>query len=185
MYNYTILKKYLSPDIIENLVCIFKTGSQLFCNNCKDYDYVIITNVDVYLPCFHINKLKSDFFVMSVETLNKKLKDNQWRYKLSVCMAKVDDRNVIYGELPELDIDIISRDYLINVVLPIEKEFAQKTYFIGKGAGKTAVWGLALYYAIINGNFEYTAEQKQVLQQCHDTGLSAWDELKANFEKLI
>ena len=118
---YEQLKEYLTPSIAENLVCIFKTGSQLFCTNCKDYDYVIITKEDVNFPCFHINELNADCFVMSIETLNKRLQDNQWRYKLSVCLAKIDSSNIIYGELPELDIDILSREYLLKI-MRIEKE---------------------------------------------------------------
>ena len=184
MYTYEQIKEYLLPHIVENVICVFKNGSQLFCENCKDYDYTFITKEEIGQPCFHINDLNVDCFVMSIETLNQKLKDDQWRYKLSVCLAKTNNENIIYGELPTLDIDILSRDYLLKI-LKIEYAFAQKTYFNGKGAGKTAVWGLALYYALTNGNFEYTDEQKQILQQCHDTGLCDRDELKANFEKLI
>ena len=186
MYTHDQIKQYLAPNIIENLVCVFKTGSQLFCQNCKDHDYVIITSADVGLLCFHVNELKADFFVMSIDILNQKLQDNQWRYKLSVCLAKTNSENIIYGKLPELDIDISSREYLLKI-LKIEYAFAEKTYFVGKGASKTIVWGLGLYYAIINGNLEYTEEQKVILQQCHDSHLddSRITHLKNEMERLL
>lgn len=169
--TYEQIKNYLLPHIAENIICVFKNGSQLFCQNCKDYDYTIITRDDLGIGCLHINELNIDCFVMSVETLNLKLKDNQWRYKLSVCLAKVNKDNIIYGELPELEIDILSRDYLVNL-LKIEKQFAEKTYFVNRGNKKTIVWGLALYYYLINDSFTLTEEQKQKLNDCHDNSIN-------------
>ena len=182
---YEQLKEYLMPSIAETLVCIFKTGSQLFCSNCKDYDYVIITKEEVNFPCFYIKELNLDCFVMSVDTLNRRLQDNQWRYKLSVCMAKADSSNIIYGELPQLDIDILSKEYFLRI-LAIENEYAQKTYFT-RYPLKTMVWGLALYYVILNNKLEFTDEQKVLLQKCHDLELSVdfRNELKINFENLL
>ena len=182
MYTYEHIKEFLSPHILESIICVFKNGSQLFCSNCKDYDYTIITKDELSLPCFCINELNVDCFVMSVETLKQRLQDNQWRYKLSVCMAKVDKSNIIYGELPALDIDILSRDYLFKI-LQIEYKFGNKTYFIRKGASKTIVWGLALYYFIINKDFSLTSEQKATLQECHDNGYTA--EFLADFKTMI
>ena len=186
MYNYEQIKGYLAPNIIENLVCVFKTGSQLFCENCKDYDYVVITKEEINLPCFHINELKADFFVMSIETLNRRLQDNQWRYKLSVCMAKADSSNIIYGELPELEVDIMSSDYLLKI-LQIEYEFGLKTYYAKRGASKTIVWGMALYYIISNGAFIFTDAQLAEMQQYHDNNIgdSFLVYLKAGMERLL
>ncbi len=186
MYNYEQLTEYLMPHIIDNLVCIFRNGSQLFCRNCKDYDYTIITRVETGIGCFHINDLNVDCFVMSVETLKQKLKDDQWRYKLSVCLAKTNSGNIIYGELPTLDIDILSREYLLKI-LKIEYAFAQKTYFIGKGAGKTIVWGMALYYALSNGSVTFTNEQLDKMQYYHDNPIDNefLAQLKSAMENLL
>lgn len=187
MYTYENIKKYLSPHLIENIVCIFKNGSQLFCTNCKDYDYTIITNGNISDECFHIRELKADFFVRSIETLKRQMQDDIWRYKLSVCLAKADSSKIIYGELPELDIDILSLEYLKKTILPIEYEFALKTYFAGQGHPKTIVWGLALYYFIINKSFSFTDEQKATLQECHDNGYTQefLADFKSKMEKLI
>lgn len=186
MYTYEQIKEYLLPQIAESLICIFKTGSQLFCSNCKDCDYVVITKEDVTLPCFYINELKADFFVMSVETLNQKLQDNQWRYKLSVCLAKADKSNIIYGELPALDIDILSSDYLLKI-LQIEYDFGLKTYYAKRGLNKTIVWGMALYYIITNGAFTFTDAQREELQHYHDNNIddSFLVYLKAEMERLL
>ena len=186
MYNYEEIKKYLALNIVENIVCIFKTGSQLFCKNCKDFDYVLITKEELSLPCFHINELNIDCFVMTVETLNLKLKDNQWRYKLSVCLAKTNSENIIYGNLPELDINILSKDYLLQI-LPIEYAYANRTYFIGKGSHKTIVWGMALYYTITNGSLLFTNEQLDKMQYYHDNPIDNefLAELKTSMENLL
>ena len=52
MYTYEHIKEFLSPHILESIICVFKNGSQLFCSNCKDYDYTIITKDELSLPCF-------------------------------------------------------------------------------------------------------------------------------------
>ena len=184
--TYEKLKEYLAPQITENLICVFKNGSQLFCRNCKDYDYTIITSVETGIGCFYINELNVDCFVMSIDTLNRRLQDNQWRYKLSVCLAKADSTNIIYGELPELDIDIMSSDYLLKI-LQIEYEFGLKTYFAKRGASKTIVWGMALYYIISNGAFIFTDAQLAEMQQYHDNNIddSFLVYLKAGMERLL
>lgn len=176
---------YLPPHITDYTSCIFKTGSQLFCTNCKDIDYVIITNDNIgkYLYC--IPEFKADCFICSVEDLKKSLTDDKWRYKLSACMAYKYPENVVYGKLPELEADIFSKEYLLKI-LAIECEFAQRSYFV-KYPLKSMVWGLALYYAIINNSLDFTDEQKEILQKAHDLELpiSYRDELKVNFEKLL
>lgn len=186
MYVYEQIKEYLLPHIVENVICVFKNGSQLFCENCKDYDYTFITKEEIGQPCFHINDLNIDCFVMSIDTLNRRLQDNQWRYKLSVCMAKTNSENIIYGELPELDIDITTREYLLKI-LQIEYNFGLKTYFTNRGSNKTIVWGLALYNIINNGSFEFNDAQKTKLQECHDSGVddSLLIHLKAEMERLL
>lgn len=186
MYKFEEIKPYLAPNIVETLVCIFKTGSQLFCQNCKDYDYVIITKEELSLPCFHINELNIDCFVMTVDTLNRRLQDNQWRYKLSVCMAKVDSNNIIYGELPKLEVDIMSSDYLLKI-LQIEYEFGLKTYFAKRGSSKTIVWGMALHYALINGSVTFTNEQLDKMQYYHDNPIDNefLADLKTSIENLL
>lgn len=186
MYTYEDIKKYIKPHIANQIVCIFKNGSQLFCDNCKEYDYTIITSRGAGTGIFYIPELNADCFVMSAKELNRKMQNDLWRYKLSVCLAKDNPSNIIYGELPELDIDTQSRDYLLKI-LQIEYEFAQKTYFKKQGESKTIVWGLALMYAINNGNFQFTDEQKDIMTACHDADLvetyGGW--LKTEMEKLL
>lgn len=176
---------YLPPHIKDYVVCIYKTGSQLFCTNCKDVDYVVLTNTDIG-SLHYIYELKADCFLMSVDNFKTALTDDRWRYKLSACMAYANSENVVYGELPEVEIDIFSKDYLIKTALPIEYTYAGRTYF-QRYPLKTMMWGLALCYAIENGNFEFTEEQKAILQKAHDLGLSTEyrDELKINIEALL
>lgn len=187
MYTYEDIKKHIAPHIASQIICIFKNGSQLFCDNCKDYDYTIITSKGAGTGVFYIPELNTDFFVMSVKDLNRKMQNNLWRYKLSVCLAKDNPSNIIYGELPALDIGILNLDYLKKTILPIEYEYALKTYFAGQGHPKTIVWGLALYYFITNKSFGFTEQQKATLQECHDNGYTAefLADFKTKMEKLI
>ena len=167
MYTYEQIKEYLETEIIENVVCVFKSGSELFCSNCNDYDYTIITKKSFGLVCKKIIELKTDLFIMSINELNEKLKNDNWRYKLCVCMAKADNSNIIYGKLPTIDTDILSKEYLLKTML-IEYNFGKRTYFNNRPNKKPMVWGLALYYFITNNSFVLTETQKENLQKCHD-----------------
>ncbi len=176
---------YLPRFIRDSVVCVFKTGSQIFCSNCKDSDYIVITNINIGMPLCYIKELKADCFIRSIDQFKAKITDDSWRYKLDVCLAYKYPENVVYGKLPELEADIFSKEYLLKI-LAIECEFAQRSYFV-KYPLKSMVWGLALYYAIINNSLDFTDEQKEILQKAHDLELpiSYRDELKVNFEKLL
>lgn len=176
---------YLPTYIKEFTVCIIKTGSQLFCFNCKDVDYLILTNSQLANRIHYINELKADCFIRSIDEFKAEILDNKWRYKLCACLAYLNIENVVYGELPPLETDIFSQEYL-HKILTIEYEYAQKTYFV-RYPLKSMVWGLAIYYAIVNNSFEFTDEQKTILQQAHDLELPIEyrDELREKFEALL
>lgn len=176
---------YLLPHIKDYTVCIIKTGSQLFCSNCKDSDYLILTSEPLASRVHYINELRADCFIRSIDEFKAEILDDKWRYKLCACLAYHNSENVVYGELPPLETDIFSQDYL-RKILAIEYEHAQKTYFV-KYPLKSMVWGLAIYYAIVNNYFEFTDEQKEILQKAHDLKLPIEyrDELKTNIEKLL
>ena len=176
--------KYLPPHIKDFVVCIIKTGSQLFCANCKDSDYLIITKEFPLVRAYHINELKADCFLRSIDEFKAEITDDKWRYKLCACLAYQNPENVVYGELPTLETDIFSRDYLLKVS-QMEYEHAKKTYFI-RYPSKAMVWGLALRYVLENESFIFTDEQKALLQQCHDLELPEThrDQLKIYLEQL-
>ena len=176
---------YLPTYIKEFTVCIIKTGSQLFCSNCKDVDYLILTNEQISSRVHYINKLKADCFIRSIDEFKAEILDDKWRYKLCACLAYLNSENVVYGELPPLETNIFSPEYM-RKILAIEYEIAKKTYFV-KYPLKSIVWGLAIYYAIINNSFEFTDEQKEILKQAHDLQLPIEyrDKLKANMEALL
>lgn len=186
MYSYNQLCDYFPHDIVSSVECVFKNGSQLFCDNCGDYDYTVITSNETGVSCFYIVELNVDCFVMSVRTLNCKLQDTLWRYKLAVCMAKADSSNIIYGQLPEFTTDVLSAEYLLKI-LKIEYNFAQSTYFLGKGSTKTVVWGEALVYFITHNTFVLTQREKSLLQFYHDYPISSVSlvQLKLKMEKLL
>ena len=176
---------YLPPYIKEFTVCIIKTGSQLFCSNCKDSDYLILTNEQISSRVHYINELKADCFIRSIDEFKAEILDDKWRYKLCACLAYRNNENVVYGNLPILETNIFSEEYL-RKILAIEYEYAQKTYFV-RYPLKSMVWGLAIYYILSNSCFAFTEKQKEILQKAHDLELPIEyrDELKTNIKALV
>ena len=176
---------YLPPEIKNFTVCIVKTGSQLFCSNCKDEDYIIYTNLKLPNRVHYIKELKADCFIRSIDEFKEQILDDKWRYKLTHCLAYRNNENVVYGNLPILETNIFSEEYL-RKILAIEYEYAQKTYFV-KYPLKSMVWGLAIYYILSNSCFAFTEKQKEILQKAHDLELPIEyrDELKINMKALL
>lgn len=175
---------FLPQHIKEHVVCIFKCGSQLFCDKYKDIDYTIITKIPTGHHIYYINELKTDCFIYSLDEFIENINDDKWRYKLSVSLAYHNNENVIFGELPILNTNVVSRDFLLKTA-QIEYEFA-KTHYFSSYPSKTMIWGLALYYIIENDSFEFTSEQKNILQKCHDLELSSSyrDQLESYLQQL-
>lgn len=178
--------KYLPKQYRNHIICICKTGSQLLVDNCNDIDYLIVTDLPFSKRLHYIHELKADCFIYGVKRFKRVFTDDKSIFKLIYCLAYNNPKNVLYGELPKLETNIFSKEYLTKTVLPIEYAWAEKTYFV-KYPLKSMVWGLALYYVIINNSFDFTNEQKEILQKAHDLELplTYCDELKTNMQKLL
>jgi hypothetical protein len=176
---------YLPPHIKDGVICVYQTGSELFCDNCDDKDYVIVCEQS-FERVYHIHELKADCFIYSVEELEQTLNSNNYRFSLAYAMALKHSDLIVYGELPKFKTNVTSREHLFKA-LKIEYEYGCKVYFRNDIWQRKMVWGLALYYVLVNGKFEFTKEQKAILQRCHDNELDMiyCDELKANMEKLL
>ncbi len=177
--------EFLPEHIKENVICIYQTGSQLFCDKCKDKDFVIISKKHLGRS-YYIAELNADCFIYTVEELENLLQSNSYRFALAEALAIRQNGVLIYGEFPNLNIDITSREYLLNA-LKNEYEYGCKVYFNNTLWQRKMVWGLALYYVLTNYCFYFTEQQKTILQKCHDGELeqSYANELKANMERLL
>lgn len=150
-----------------------KTGSQLFCTNCKDSDVIVVVdNFDK--KKFRIEN--TDVFVYSLEDFLKlahvSVGDERDVYSILVPMAQGD--NVLFGVSPlTADYDWFAyKDKILNAALA----YGEKSSFnekVKRTAApdyclKSTTWLFAIYYAIVNHGFDFTSEQKNILQKCHD-----------------
>jgi hypothetical protein len=189
MDNLFLNRANINPD---DIVFIYKTGSCAWkSNNTQDEDFVIVVKNGINDHPITDGKGK-DLFIRSLDKLKQMAKGETLPYSQFVGLLSVYPENVIYGELPIANYNWF--DYQYQALLR-DYEYAVKNYFTDKmvnkftnfNCSKRMCFGLLTYYAIKNGSFNYTAEQRQILQKCHDLELpiSYRDELKLNMENLL
>lgn len=177
-------------NLIGNYQILFicKTGSQIFCDNCNDKDYLVVVK-DFEYAYKKFNKDNVDYFCYSLAEFNKlarmELNDQRDVYAVELLL-----NDVVYGENPIYKYDWF--DYqkrAIEVALKRGETgpFNPRVRHIKGGCSKQMVWQLAIYFAIKNQSTLFTAEQRELLQKCHDGELpvSYAEELKTNLEALI
>lgn len=181
-------------NTIKNLIgdyeilFICQTGSQIFCENCNDKDYLVVVKDFVYAHK-KFNKDNVDYFCYSLDEFNKlarmELNDQRDVYAVELLFNHVE-----YGENPIANYNWFDyQDKAIEVALKRGKYgcFNPRVRHIKGGCSQSMVWQLAIYFAIMNQSAEFTAEQRELLQKCHDGELdiSYAEELKNEIEKLI
>lgn len=153
-----------------------KTGSQLFCSNPHDEDImVVIKDYPYEYKKYFVDN--TDLFCQSYEAFYKKAtfcSAYPSLYALTWQFAK-EGKTMICGEFPLKDWDWF--DWKLQAVTEAIEQ-GEKRYFHrqifggdGKSCSKGMVWALAIYYAVKNGNLNYTAAQKELMQKCHDIEL--------------
>lgn len=150
-----------------------KTGSQLFCSNPHDEDIMVVIK-DYPFEYKKYNVDGTDLFCQSFEAFYKKAtfcSTYPSLYALTWQFAKQGD-TLICGEFPLQDWDWYDwKKQALDEALRLgnQKYFHSRIYGAdGKSCSKGMVWALAIYYAIVNGNLNYTAEQRELMQKCHD-----------------
>lgn len=181
-------------NTIKNLIgdyeilFICQTGSQIFCENCNDKDYLVVVKDFVYAHK-KFNKDNVDYFCYSLDEFNKlarmELNDQRDVYAVELLFNHVE-----YGENPIANYNWFDyQDKAIEVALKRGKYgcFNPRVRHIKGGCSQSMVWQLAIYFAIMNQSADFTAEQREFLQKCHDGELdiSYAEELKNNIENLI
>lgn len=165
---------------MNNEIFYFITGSSLFCTNCKDTDVISIRHSKERLA---IREDGRDTFLFTLDEFRNRLYFNekinlQYRELYNVGFAMVKQKGEIYGDIPD-DIanynwfdykdKIIERciDQCVNIALnPRIVNSHGKDLCL-----KHTYWLFANYFALANNSLEFTDEQKEILQKCHDNEL--------------
>lgn len=160
-----------------NIVCVYKTGSQLFCENCKDLDYtVVVDNWNKDFKAYHIDGI--DYFCYSVAEFEKKIKMTSGRMS-DLYAIETYLNEPVYGINPILNYNWTNyKDKAIETIIRCgETNYFNPNVIRKKDNGKvvcnkTMCWALATLFVIKNGQAVFTVEQKEMLQKCHDGTLS-------------
>lgn len=164
----------------KNTLFYYLGGSATFCTNCGDSDIVCVQeNVERAT----IREEGVDTFCFDVETFRNRLSFNetaQYRYRelYNVGFAMLKEQGKVYGEMPE---DIANYNWFDYKDKVIERCVEQCDVYIlnpryrnslGKDLClKHGYWLIANYYALVNNSLEFTDEQLEILQKCHDNEL--------------
>lgn len=170
------------------ILYVVLTGSELFCENCKDKDYLVVVK-DYEYPYKKFNKDNVDYFCYSLEEFEKLARMELRNYR-DVYAIELLLNNSVYGKNPIAKYNWF--DYqkkALEVALREGKKscFCKQVRHVNGGCSKQMVWQLAIYFAIKNQSANFPAEQRELLQKCHDGELpvSYAEELKNNIENLI
>ena len=159
-----------------NIIFACQTGSQLFCSNCNDVDYlVVVDNLDKDFVQHRIDDI--DYFCMSVDAFVKMATMQSGKlYDLySLCLLY---GRVIEGQNPIDDynwFDYQQRAVDVALWCGERNYFARALTFFNENkesvCSKRMIWALATYYTILNQSSDFTIEQIQTMQRCHDRQL--------------
>lgn len=170
------MEKFRQQFSNYNIVFACKTGSQLFCSNCNDVDYlVVVDNLNRATKSHHIED--TDYFCMSVDEFVKMatMQSGKFYDLYTLCLLYGE---VVQGQNPIVDYDWFAlKQRAIEVALRCggQNYFSKNVKIVNdlgdQIRGKRMVWALAIYYTILNGSTTFTDEQKQAMQLCHDKQL--------------
>lgn len=177
-----------------SIVCVCVTGSKSWkSENCKDLDLVVIAENTPLGARMHFSKAyNADVWLYSIPHFEKMAKGESLHYSPIVGLAQCNPENVLYGEIP-----IANYNWFDYQKLALLRTYEQglRGYFnveTMKQRGKeyclkSMIWALLAWFAIQNQSFEFTTEQREILQKCHDLQLpvSYAEELKINMESKL
>lgn len=159
------------------ILFVCKTGSNLFCANCNDEDLlVVVKNADFDYKHFCLEN--TCVFCYSQEEFEKfaTLQLDDYRSLYSTAALLATGKNVLYGQNPIADYNWwnYQREALEKVVKFGNQNFLNNKVSNGRNREMCTpkmIWGLATCYILKNRSAEFTEEQKNVLQLCHDNCL--------------
>ena len=123
------LKDFIKSKINEepNIISIYKTGSNLFCDCCNDYDYTVVinnnfeTNNIKYLKYFD-TETNEDYFIWSKNEYDKMLNfETSILSNLFIIADLFKENNTLYGS-NKIELNLLEKqnDYknMLKKVLP-------------------------------------------------------------------
>ena len=165
----------------NNVLFYFCAGSKTFCKNATDEDlvgvqYEVEKRADRYDGC--------DVFYWSLDNFRKLLKfecpienvAHKELYNISFAIRK--EKGEVFGEMP---IDIANYNFfdykeeIIRSCIKSCKEYALHPRLSNPTNRdmclKHTYWIFANYFALVNNSLDFTKEQLDIIQKCHDNEL--------------
>lgn len=167
-------------DILDkyDVICKIPTGASIVCKNCKDTDIIVVVTDCGKKGYLQLNDNGIDYFLKDIKTfMQVATADNsiqQGLYSISVPLAI---KNGLDGTLPIDNYDWF--DYKENIIQCSLKHLSNN-YFapmeIRNSHNKDACfkqtyWAFANYFALVNNSLDFTEEQLDIIQRCHDNEL--------------
>lgn len=168
----------IKPD---NVLFYFCAGSKTFCNNATDEDlvgvqYEVEKRVDRYNW--------GDVFYWSLDTFRQLLKFecpienvvHKELYNISFAIRK--EKGEVFGEIPADIANYTFFDYKEKIIKSCIKSC--ETYALNPRLTnpdnedmclKHSYWIFANYFALVNNSLDFTEEQLEIIQKCHDNEL--------------
>ena len=165
----------------NNTLFYFTSGSKTFCSNCSDEDIICIQKevgesvirtrgVDTF--CFTIDNFRKRLF------FNYSDSEMPYRQLYNVGFACLKQQGKIVGEMPD-DIKnynwIDYKDKIIELCLDQCKNYSLRPRVFNKinsdACLKHTYWIFANYFALVNNSLDFTEEQLDIIQKCHDNEL--------------
>lgn len=165
----------------ENALFYFLSGSNIFCNNAVDEDFiciqeVVLKRVDRYEGC--------DVFYCSLDAFRELLhfrapiKRAAYTELYNIAFAINKEKGKVFGEMPTDVANYNFFDYKDKIIKRCIEEC--ENYALHPRLSnsknknmclKNTYWIFANYFALMNNSLEFTAEQLEIIQKCHDNEL--------------
>lgn len=188
-----IIQKIIS-GLDDEVLCIAYTGSSIFCTNCKDLDLFVITKGAggrKYLNNYsEFSSSGIDVFAWSIDYIQQVI---NYRYVdvMNLYLLGLTDKNIVYGANPFPSFNLFDHkaDLLDTMIKLCENKYCSAKYRNMKNKDmclSRTYWLFANYFALVNNSLEFTTEQKEILQKCHDNELPRTyaDELYQNLVEM-
>lgn len=158
----------------DKMLFAYQTGSAIFCTNCKDKDIVVVTSDgDANGRLFGFDGY--DVFTYSKSSLQK-IADFKVKNVYSLYLIALAKCGVLYGANPFPDFNLFAhKAELVDLMIQLcEEKYCSPRYHNMKNWNaclQQTIWLFANYFALVNNSLEFTDEQKEILQKCHDNEL--------------
>lgn len=166
---------------INDALFYFTAGSKVFCNNAKDEDIVCIKQETT----IHTDRYdEGDVFWWPLDYFRQMLQfncdDSHYEHKrlYNLVFAIRKEKGAITGDIPD---DLANynwldyRDQIIECCIRSCEKYALHSRLTNpKNKNmclKNTYWIFANYFALMNNSLEFTAEQLEIIQKCHDNEL--------------